>query len=246
MQTALTLMMALVLAAAPLAARTPKKKARPAPSAKPAVPPADASDAQAALAYTKDPKNPEVLFDYTFSLIKLQRYLDARRLLGEWRIHAKDDVRHTEVGSLVDRLEREPDPAKRDRIGGDWALEQRKAAEAEMHKVTSSMAKVGSGLEEMNRTGATRTAADVPRLAEAARKAPTADNYLALMEAQVSADDFSGALASAEAAHKADAGNVMAATAITHLKHFDGKNGDQIRQALHKEKINQLLRPMGN
>lgn len=246
MQTALVSMMLVLLAAAPSPSPSPVASAAASPSAKPAVPRPDASDAQAALAYTKDPKNGEVLFDYTFSLIKLQRYPDARRLLGEWKAAAPEDVRHSEVPTLIDRLEKEPDPAKRDQIGADWAREQQRSAEAEMHKITSSMAKVGEGLEQMNRTGAGRTAADVPRLAKEAKERPTAENLLALMEAQVAADDWKGALASAEAAHKADGGNLMAATSVTHLKRYDGKNGNEIRQALQKEKINQILQQDGN
>lgn len=221
-----------------LALAVPARAQSPSPSPSP-----DVTDVFAAQAYKARPKDPEALYDYTFSLIKLQRYAEARKLFAQWRAVAPQDTRHAEVGTLIDRVEKSL-PEKRDQVAADWALEQRRAAEKDIMAIKDSMAKVGEGLTKLSSEGASRTATDVPRLKAAAEKDPTAANWLALCEAQVAANDFKAALASARSALAKDPADAAAAASVGHLERYDGKNGDEIRQSLQKERLNQILKSL--
>jgi predicted Zn-dependent protease len=236
MKYSLVLLIALALTGAASA-----QSASPSPAT--TAPAATDEDARYREAYEKNPKDPAALYDHTFSLIRLGKYADARKVLGEWRAVAPQDMRNSEVGTLIDRLEKTA-PSKRDQVAHEWALEQRAAAEKEIQQIQENMRKVGEGLANSTSAAASRTATDVPRLKEAAAKDGSAASWLALSEAQVAANDFKGALESAEKALAKDPGDVGAVAAVTHLKRFDGKNGDEIRQALQKERLNQLLKTL--
>ena len=205
----------------------------------------DAGDVAALDAYMRDKKNPDALFDYEFSLLHLERYPDARRVLAEWKAAAPADPRHGDVGPLLEALEREPDPVKREKIGTDWAMKQKKAARAELQQIKDNMQKMGEGLKDMDAEQRRRGAEALPRLKAQVESAPTADNWLAYSDALVATGDFKAALAAAQEAVKKDPKHALAAISVTQLSRFDGKNGAEVLKALQKERINQVIKKVG-
>lgn len=205
----------------------------------------DKSDVAALDAYMRDKKNADVLFDYFFSLLHLERYPDARRVLGEWRAAAPADPRHGDVGPLLGALEKEPDARKREQIGTDWAMAQRKAARAQMEQIRVNMQKMGEGLKDMDEEQHRRGAEALPRLKAQVETTPTADNWVAYSDALVATDDYPGALKAAKEAARLDGKHVLAAISVTILSRFDGKNGDDVKKALQKERINQIIKKVG-
>lgn len=230
-------MVLLILAGA---ARAQSPSAAPSPATTP--PAADASDVAALDAYMRDRKNPDALFDYFFSLLKLERYPAARRCLNEWRAAAPSDPRHGDVVGVLEALEKEPDPRKRERIGTDWAVAQQKAARDQLEQIRQNMQKMGEGLKAMEAEQARRGADALPRLKQQLRTAPTPDNWLAYSDALVATGDFKAALAAAQEASKKDAKHTLAALSVTVLSRFDGKNGDEVKKALQKGRVNQVLK----
>ena len=220
--------------------------AAPSPSPAPAARIApDASDIAALTAYQKDPKNPSVLFDYVFSMLHLERYPEAHKALDEWRAVAPGDPMLGDVSGLLEKLEREPDAKKREQVATDWAMAQRKAARTQHDEIRQNMQKMSEGLAEMSKEEAAHGPAALPALKAKAEKTPSADNWLAYSDALITTSDFKGALEAAKAAAKLDPAHVLAALSVSHLSRYDGKNGDEIKQAIRKERINQVLKALG-
>lgn len=211
----------------------------------PAPPKPDASDVAALDAYMRDKKNPDALFDYEFSLLHLERWKDARRVLDEWKAAAPNDQRHGDVLPLLEALEKEPDAAKRERIATDWAIKQQKAAKHELDTIRDNMQKMGDGLKDMEAEQKRRGAEALPKLKAQLETAPTADNWLAYSDALVATGDFKAGLTAAQEASKKDPKHTLAAISVTILSRFDGKNGDEVMKALQKERINQIIKKVG-
>ena len=230
MRTSLTLIFALALGGAVFAADAP-----PSP---------DASDLQALTAYKKDPKDADAAFDYYFSLLKLERWPEAHHVLDDWKKNSPTDPRIADVADLLGKLEKEPDRKKREEIADSWALAQKHAAEAQNDAIKKNMATVDAGLKDYSKEQAKRTPLALPELKAQAEKEPTGDHWLAYSDALIASGDFKAALAAAEQAVKADAANTLAAVQVAQLKTYDGKNGDAIKKALTKERVNAVLRKL--
>jgi tetratricopeptide (TPR) repeat protein len=206
------------------------------------APAPDASDEQAAAAYRKSPTDPNALYDYEFSLLHLEKWKEAHAVIEQWRKAAPADPAINDAADLLGKLEREPDAKQREKIAVSWALAQKRAAEKARTDMVQGMQQREAGLKDLTREEAAHTLEALPKLKAQAEKEPTAEHWLAYADALMAAGDFKTALPAAESAAKADANSALAALYVAQLKGFDGKNGEEIRASLHKERVKAVIK----
>jgi hypothetical protein len=112
-------------------------------------------DRKALAAYRKNPRSPDALFDHCFSLMRLDRREDARKVLSEWERAAPADPRIRDARALLERLDREPDRARRRDVIEQFGLEQ-------FTDVTRQIEDLRRKLEEAGRPRAAASPSPLP------------------------------------------------------------------------------------
>jgi quercetin dioxygenase-like cupin family protein len=90
-------------------------------------------------AYKKSPTSPDALYDYTFLMIRLERYSEAHHVLDDWKKVSPKDNRIPLLTDLLTQEEKEPDPQKKAKIAGEFGMKQLEAITKKLGSIPSAI-----------------------------------------------------------------------------------------------------------